>query len=181
MSLRTPELYFSRTGFISHSPYCVIIRASDKTVEIANSTPAEATICLIADVSKVHEADRTLIVPQALRSNSGLTSKKRNKNVKYLSDSDQTSSSSSSVEDVNVLLKKAQMIFYPREVNLSRQATDLYRVVQPTHMRDLGKSAGLKFRISNDQTGALGITSEAGIVYVKNATVLRASSNGVYK
>lgn len=158
----------------------MIIKASDKTVELANSTPAEATICLIADVSKVHESDRTLIIPQALRSNSGLSSKKRNsKNIKYVSNSDQTLSLF--IGDADDLLKRAQTIFYPREVNLSRQATELYRVVQPTKMRDLAKAAGLIFRISMDQTGALGITSEAGIVYVKNATVLRASSNGVYR
>lgn len=172
MSLNISELYFSRTGFLNHSPYCVKIRASDSTVENVSSMSAEATICIIADLSKVHEADRTLIMPQALKSYNG-------KDRKLIANSYQTSSKS--IVDHDMQAKKEQKISYPSEVTLSRQSTTLYRVVEPIRMLDLVKNGGPIFRISIDPTSALGITSAAGIVYVKNATALRASSDDVYK
>lgn len=181
------ELYFSRTGHLSHSPYCVIIRASDPTVEpgLSRRRPAEATVCLVADTSKVHDADRPTIVAQALHSNAGIeasaTRKRNRKNRKLVAGSDESSAaSSSSAESAAAAAadppKKLQPIYYPHEVTVSRRSTALFRVVEPLSMHELLRNGGPVFRISEDRTGAFAITSAAGIVYVKNTTALRNAS-----
>lgn len=183
----------------------MIIRASDHTVETADDSAsrrkppsAEATVCLNADLSKLHDIDRGFITPQALKSNSGLesavsTRKKQRKNRKLIAD-EQSSASAGSGEsaaggsnaDASVQTtapKKVPLpIYYPHEVHVSRRAAQLYRVVEPLTMRELVLNGGPVFRLSEDGTGgALGITSAAGIVFVKNATALRAAARNIYK
>lgn len=75
-----------------------------------------------------------------------------------------------------------QPIFYPHEVTVARRAAQLYRIVEPLTMRELLKNGGPVFKLGVDGTGgALGITSAAGIVYVRNVTALRSASAKSYK
>lgn len=159
----------------------MVVQASDPTVDIvrplASRSSSNATVCLIVDVNKIHEADRP--AAQALRSTSGLdsTSRKRNRKNRRLT----ASSEDDSMSDEPNKTEKNPLVYYPHEIHIRRGVTPMYRVVQPINMLELVRRKSMVFRVSDDRTGAFGITAVAGIVFVANVTALRTASGKTYK
>lgn len=160
----------------------MVVQASDPTVDIVRSiaarTPSNATVCLLVDVSKIHQTDRP--AAQALKSSSGLEnpSRRRNRKNRKLT----VSAEDVSMSDEPNRNEKSPSVFYPHETHVRRSATPMFRVVQPMNMLELVRRKSMVFRIGEDRTGAFGITAVAGIVFVANVTALRkASARSVYK
>lgn len=54
------------------------------------------------------------------------------------------------------------------------------RVAQPENYQSLMEMSAVRFTIAEDRSGAFGITSSAGIIYVKNTAALEQSPETVY-
>lgn len=71
---------------------------------------------------------------------------------------------------------------FPKDVYVHRTAQVLYRVTQPTDLFRLMNLPEIKFAIFEDRSGAFGITTVGGIIYVKekNALTVERSPEAVY-
>lgn len=161
---------------LRQSPYCVTLTASDPSVELNQPhAPATANICLLSDLSKIHETDRP--AAQALQSGPENPSRRKNrKNRKHLYSSEETSISNESAQSGNSYGK----IYYPPKITVSRKAGVFWRVVQPVNMKDIFEDKRLAFRIAEDHTNAFGITESGGIIYVRNITGLQMAPETLY-
>lgn len=126
-------------------------------------------------MDKIHGFDR----PAAQALQSGMYAdngrKKNRKNRKYVYSSEEASGSD---ESGHISLIR---IFYPHETTVYRNAWNLTRVIQPVNVKSLlAKGGSPVFRITEDRTNAFGITSIAGIVYVKNTTALQTAPEMLY-
>lgn len=161
---------------LRQSPYCVRLSASDPSVEVDQPhSPASADICLLSDLSKIHETDRP--AAQALQSGPENSPRRKNrKNRKHLYSSEETSISDESSQ----ITDASAHIYYPPKITVSRKAGFLWRVVQPVNMKDIIKDKKLVFRIAEDRTNAFDITESGGIVFVRNSTALQTSPETLY-
>lgn len=166
---------------LQQSPYCVVVQAIDPTVDMVRTmaprSSSSATVCLLVDVSQIHQSDRP--AAQALKAASGLDNagRKRNRKNRKLT----ASAEDVSMSDEPNKFEKNPHVLYPHETHVRRSATPMYRVIQPINMLELVKRRSMVFRITDDRTGAFGITAVAGIVFVSNVTALRKSPAMVYK
>ncbi|CAD6999975.1 unnamed protein product [Ceratitis capitata] len=160
-SIVSCQILFTRNGILSQPEYCFSLIASDDTVVGNVSKTATAEICLLTDQHKIHDADRPKVLE--LRQRPG---KRR-----YLTNSD---SDNKGFKVANIL------ITYRKDVHVYRTATSFSRVTQPDNYQNLIDKSEVSFIIAEDRSGAFGITSTAGIVYVKDASALKGSPETVY-
>lgn len=69
---------------------------------------------------------------------------------------------------------------YPKDVYVYRTAQPMYRVTQPADFRNLIRLPQLKFTLIEDRSQAFGITSAAGIIYVKDIVALKYAPETIY-
>lgn len=69
---------------------------------------------------------------------------------------------------------------YPKDVFIHRTAMLYSRVAQPENYQSLMEMSEVRFTIVEDRSGAFGITTSAGIIYVKDTTALEQSPETVY-
>lgn len=118
-----------------------------------SQTPAK--VCLVTNVGKIHAKDQP--AAQALQSKS----------------SDESSSSASSSDESS---SKVPYVEYPAQVSINRKFSYMGRVTQP----NISPSIEPIFNITHDEgseSGAFGITTRGGIVYVSNVSAIQNSSN----
>ncbi|XP_017043910.2 proto-oncogene tyrosine-protein kinase receptor Ret [Drosophila ficusphila] len=158
------QLRFSRNGVFRETPYCVTLEARDLTVEShVDAMSATAYICYHINLSNLHETDQEL--PQALP----LRSRQHRifENENFNEDSGGRSLSPLSVE-------------YEKDVSVYRTAASYYRIVQPGSFLELMRSRSIRFDLVEDKSGAFGITTTSGIVYVKNPKALEEAPETIY-
>lgn len=178
------ELAFNRTGILRESPYCVILSATDLTVDQSTITApnaASANVCIVTDLSKMHASDRP--AAQALQSGVETVARKKNrKNRKLVDSSEEASTSDESNQSKSKMSSLGNLkVLYPHEVTVSRKSKILSRVVQPVNVKDLLTDVPLVFRIVEDRTAAFGVTANAGIVYVRNVSALQEAPEMLYQ
>ncbi|XP_030380544.1 proto-oncogene tyrosine-protein kinase receptor Ret [Scaptodrosophila lebanonensis] len=159
------QLRFSRNGILRETPYCFTLEASDKTIDRrANATnKATAYICLHVDVEKVHEADQ---LPVAL----ALRARKQSRIFDSVSETMHTEGGGMQPIGID----------YEKDVFVHRAAAAFYRVAQPESFLDLLRMRSVQFGIEEDRSGAFGITTVGGIVYVKDPLALEHAPETVY-
>lgn len=179
------ELIFARDGILRKSPYCIIIHASDPTiVNYGIEKSANATVCLTADLNKIHETERptalalqsTPILTEGRNAGGGGKSKNNRKNSRKItysvddlakSDQDGGGGAGGGGGNNNVI------VAFPKDATVYRTATNFTRVMQAGNITELMARPNLKFRIMKDPSYAFGITELGGIVYVKNSEILQ--------
>lgn len=129
-------------------------------------------------MSKIHEHDKP--AAQALQSGTEIMRRKNRKNRKYITSSDETSSSTSSDESSSKSMSKMPIVSYPRDAIVYKQAKVLSRVTEPTNLNELLTNPKPIFKIAEDRTNAFGITSIGGIVYIQNTTALQYAQEMIY-
>ncbi|GAB0089421.1 uncharacterized protein DMENIID0001_039590 [Sergentomyia squamirostris] len=176
------KLLFARDGILRKSPYCIILRAKDPTLDIkANS--ANTSICITADLSKIHELDG----PTAMALSAGskqettkrtiLQQQKRNSRRNYVNGQSEAQARAALIE---LETETAKQIAYPHDIYVMRTATNMTRVVQPKNMMDLLKVPSIKFKVTSDPIEAFGITPLGGIIYVRNTSALFYARETIY-
>lgn len=176
------KLIFSRSGILHKSPYCVKLRAVDRTIERTTPTYSEMTICLNTDLTKIHELDgpRALPLqsspPENIRSRTpGGNQKKFSKQMRqfaYTADDLEAGFASS--------ISKVGDISYPTNSIVWKSSTNMTRVTQPTNVTVLMAHPAIKFRIISDPLAAFGITPLAGIIYVRDPAPLETALEAIY-
>ncbi|XP_023295427.2 uncharacterized protein LOC111678362 [Lucilia cuprina] len=166
-SIISCQIVFARNGILSQSPYCFILEATDKTIDVHVPNTAKAHICIKSDPNKIHEADRPKAL--ALRSRQHRKSNVMNSEESILNS-----------DGFGRTITRSILSTYPKDAYVYRTAQAMYRVTQPKDFLELMKMPELKYTIVEDRSKAFAITSVAGIIYVKNTTALENAPEIVY-
>lgn len=170
---------FARDGILRRSPYCVILKAIDPTVDGTITDSANKTICIKTDLTKIHDSEN----PKAMR----LEAPPENMKIKKLTFEQQLAKTynwdkiddKSTIDDGTKHVKKFNITF-PAEVIVYRTAQNFSRVTQPINGTDFYGKNSPKFKINVDPLDAFGITQQGGIVFVKRSESLLASLTAQY-
>ncbi|XP_049302562.1 proto-oncogene tyrosine-protein kinase receptor Ret isoform X10 [Bactrocera dorsalis] len=165
-SIFSCQILFARNGILSQTSYCFSLVASDHTVNANTIKTAKANICLSSDPSKIHEADRPRVLE--LRQQRGMSRRLTNVADSILEN------------DNKGFLAPSILSTYPKDVFLHRTAMSYSRVAQPENYQSLMEMSEVRFTIAEDRSGAFGITTSAGIIYVKDTAALEKSLETVY-
>lgn len=173
------ELIFARDGILRRSPYCVILKATDPTVDGTITDSANKTICIKTDLSKIHDSEN----PKAMR----LESHPENMKVKTLTFEQKLAKTynwdkvdETSTNDDGPKHAKKLNITFPAEVTVFRTAQNYSKVTQPINGTDFYGKNSPKFKITVDPLDAFGITQQGGIVFVKRSESLLSSLTAQY-
>ncbi|XP_073822323.1 protein kinase receptor Ret oncogene [Musca autumnalis] len=162
------QIRFARNGVANQPSYCFALQASDKTIEGTSKNTATAKICIKTDPELILEANHPQALPLRTRQN-------RKMNVVNTDDSELLNSDSFSRT-----LTRSIPNSYPKDVYVYRTAQPMYRVTQPADFRNLIRLPQLKFTLIEDRSQAFGITSAAGIIYVKDIVALKYAPETIY-
>uniref|UniRef100_A0A182NGN9 RET cysteine rich domain-containing protein n=1 Tax=Anopheles dirus TaxID=7168 RepID=A0A182NGN9_9DIPT len=170
------KLIFARSGILRNSPYCVTLQAIDQTVEqlpydaaAAGAPPTNATVCLTTNLNRIHEHD--LPRPEALTSNNGIVSAASHaEGSGFRGEAKTVVSRRKSKKEAN-----PARITYPKEAVVYDTSRKYARIAEPKSFKQLiqENSADLNFRLASNPLNAFGITTIAGIVYLKNETAFQ--------
>ncbi|XP_075152649.1 protein kinase receptor Ret oncogene [Haematobia irritans] len=162
------QIRFARNGIASQPSYCFALQASDKTIDGPAKNTTTAKICLKTDPELIIEAHHPQALPMRSRQN-------RKMNVVNTEDTELMSSDS-----YGRTLTRSIPNTYPKDVFVYRTAQPMYRVTQPADFRNLIRLPQLKFTLVEDRSDAFGITTAAGIIYVKDIVALKFAPETIY-
>ncbi|XP_061393241.1 proto-oncogene tyrosine-protein kinase receptor Ret, partial [Musca vetustissima] len=163
------QIRFARNGVANQPSYCFALQASDETIETSTKNTATANICIKTDPELILEANHPQALPLRTRQN-------RKMNVVNTDDSDLLNSDSGFSRTLTRSIPNS----YPKDVYVYRMAQPMYRVTQPADFRNLIRLPQLKFTLIEDRSQAFGITSAAGIIYVKDIVALKYAPETIY-
>ncbi|XP_059619211.1 uncharacterized protein LOC132263457 [Phlebotomus argentipes] len=175
------KLIFARDGILRKSPYCIILRARDASLNTRPNS-ANSSICITADLSLIHELDG----PTAMALSSGarqentrktMLQQKRNNRRNYINAQSEAAAKAALAE---LETETAKGIVYSHDIYVLRTATNMTRVAQPNNMMDLLKVPSIKFKVTSDPIEAFGITPLGGIIFVRNTTALQSAQETIY-
>uniref|UniRef100_A0A1I8PC28 Protein kinase domain-containing protein n=1 Tax=Stomoxys calcitrans TaxID=35570 RepID=A0A1I8PC28_STOCA len=162
------QIRFSRNGIATQPSYCFALQASDDTIDGQAKNTATAKICLKTDPELIVEANH----PQALPLRS-----RQNRKMSVVNTDDMELLNT---DGFGRTLTRSIPNTYPKDVFVYRTAQPMYRVTQPADFRNLIRLPQLKFTLVEDRSDAFGITSAAGIVYVKDIVALKFAPETIY-
>lgn len=163
------DLYFSKTGILPASPYCVTVRAFDNSYiyQRPGTALTDAKACLYADMSNVsvHSQPIPARLIQGLPPPAATPSKK-------------------TIETINpremYIKRQVQRIKYPSsDIYVHKTAQNFTRLTEPYNMVNLS-NINIRFKIKSDPTESIGITKHGGIIFVRNHLKLYNSVANIF-